>query len=317
MDKFISNDLVSIIMPAYNAANYIEESISSVRLQTHKNWELIIVDDGSTDDTAFKIKYFQIIDERIKYLYQKNKKQAAARNLGISKAKGEWIAFLDADDLWLSEKLELQLSVAANSIADLIFTQGYYLKGDGILEPYDSLKGTFNGKNLYSLLYKHNHIAILSVLLRRRVAISVAIFDERPEMQGCEDWDYWLQLTKKEIFFEGIENRLFKYRVHSLSTSKNLLQMHKAGLHTLCNNFNKQLITEEKIHQFENVLLQWLKFIIDYAFANRDLQLLESTLNNLRKLNISFKYTFLFYLTKLLGLKSVKWLKYLIYKVIY
>ena len=107
-NKFIDN-LVSIIMPAFNSARYICESIDSVLAQTYAEWELWVVDDGSTDNTAEVVKKFK--DRRIHYVKQAtNKGVAAARNLGIEKSRGRFLAFLDSDDIWLPEKLEKQLA---------------------------------------------------------------------------------------------------------------------------------------------------------------------------------------------------------------
>lgn len=104
------NELVSIIMPSYNTANYIEASIESVRHQTYENWELIIVDDCSTDNTDEKVRPF-LTDGRIRYLKnEQNSGAAISRNRALREARGKWIAFLDSDDLWLPEKLEKQVS---------------------------------------------------------------------------------------------------------------------------------------------------------------------------------------------------------------
>ena len=102
------NDLVSIIMPSYNTGRFIKESIESVLAQTYSNWELIIVDDCSTDNTDEIVAQFT--DERIKYLKNEvNSGAAVSRNRALREAKGKWIAFLDSDDLWLPEKLEKQI----------------------------------------------------------------------------------------------------------------------------------------------------------------------------------------------------------------
>lgn len=104
------NSMISIIMPSYNTANYIEASIESVRRQTYENWELIIVDDCSTDDTDEVVRPF-LSDRRIRYLKnEQNSGAAISRNRALREAKGKWIAFLDSDDLWLPEKLEEQVA---------------------------------------------------------------------------------------------------------------------------------------------------------------------------------------------------------------
>lgn len=100
--------LVSIVMPAYNAERYISEAINGVLSQTHENWELLITDDGSTDETATVVQAFR--DKRIMYFYQKNQGQSAARNTSLGRANGKYIAFLDADDIFLPQKLERQVA---------------------------------------------------------------------------------------------------------------------------------------------------------------------------------------------------------------
>ena len=103
------NDLVSIIMPSYNTAPYISETIQSVLNQTYQNWELIVVDDCSTDNTDQVVAYIK--DERIKYFKnEKNSGAAISRNRALRESKGRWIAFLDSDDLWMPEKLEKQIA---------------------------------------------------------------------------------------------------------------------------------------------------------------------------------------------------------------
>ena len=105
----MNEELVSIIMPSYNTAKYIAESIKSVQAQTYKNWELLIVDDCSSDDTDDVVRPF-LSDERIKYLKnEKNSGAALTRNKALREAKGKWIAFLDSDDLWHPNKLEKQI----------------------------------------------------------------------------------------------------------------------------------------------------------------------------------------------------------------
>src|SRR5215204_696893 len=103
--------LVSVIMPAYNAGRYIAESVRSVQAQTFGGWELVVVDDGSADDTGEVVRRFAAADARVRYVRRPNGGQAAARNTGLAEARAPFVAFLDADDLWLPEKLEAQLAV--------------------------------------------------------------------------------------------------------------------------------------------------------------------------------------------------------------
>ncbi len=116
------NDLVSIITPSYNTADFIEETIKSVLAQTYTNWEMIIVDDCSTDNTDEVVKPY-LEDGRIRYLKnEKNSGAAISRNYALREAKGRWIAFLDSDDLWMPEKLEKQIAFMANGGYDFSYT---------------------------------------------------------------------------------------------------------------------------------------------------------------------------------------------------
>ena len=121
----MSTPLVSVIVPAYNAEKFVAETIESVQAQTYTHWELIIVDDGSTDQTADIIKEYVIKDSRIQYCYQTNGRQGKARNYAISKAKGTLLAFIDADDLWHPQKLEKQIHIFEEyPQVDLVYTNG-------------------------------------------------------------------------------------------------------------------------------------------------------------------------------------------------
>ena len=123
------NDLVSIIMPTYNCGDYIEESIESVRAQTYQNWELVVVDDCSGDDTIKKVQQIQLFDKRI-HIYQNvfNSGAAYCRNAALNEAKGRWVAFLDSDDLWEPEKLEKQVRFMENN--DYTFSYTNYQEID-------------------------------------------------------------------------------------------------------------------------------------------------------------------------------------------
>lgn len=128
-------DLVSIIMPSYNTAEYIAESITSVQMQTYENWELIIVDDCSTDNTDEVVKKF-LSDSRIKYLKNDvNSGAAVSRNYALREAKGRWIAFLDSDDLWHPEKLEKQINFMLTTGYKFTYTD-YIIKQNGQWLPY-------------------------------------------------------------------------------------------------------------------------------------------------------------------------------------
>ena len=212
------DDLVSIIMPAYNAEKYIEEAIQSVLKQTYTNWELIIVNDCSTDKTEQIIKKYQEQDQRIRLCsLTKNQGVANARNTAIKNAVGRYLAFLDSDDIWLHEKLEKQIDFM--KVNNYVFTYHQYrhfassdkvgeiVKIPSQLDYKDALKG--------------NSIGCLTVCLDKS-KIKPFIMPA----QRHEDYIAWLNILKEnEIAAYGLQRDLGRYRVDSKdSVSANKLK---------------------------------------------------------------------------------------------
>lgn len=210
--------LVSIITPVYNAEQYLDQTIKSVLKQTYTDWELIIIDDCSTDKSSQILKAFLEDDTRIKLFSQeKNCGVAYSRNLGIEMAKGKYITFLDSDDLWDYTKLEVQLAKLKQN--DYALCYSAYRKIDSknkIIAKHVPVKE--NGISYFELL-KHNEIGFLT-----------AIYDvEKIGKQefikvGHEDYVYWLEILKKGFKAYGINEVLASYRVHSGSISSNKLK---------------------------------------------------------------------------------------------
>src|SRR5258705_4662408 len=121
----MTTDPVSVIMPAFNAEKFIKDAIISVTRQTYPHWELIVIDDGSTDSTAAIVKEYASLDDRIKYVHQENAGQGQARNHGLKVAKGHYVAFLDADDQWLPEMLLTLVITIFRHKADIVFFDCY------------------------------------------------------------------------------------------------------------------------------------------------------------------------------------------------
>jgi teichuronic acid biosynthesis glycosyltransferase TuaG len=249
---------VSVIMPAFNAELYIEEAIRSVIDQTFQNWELIIINDGSTDATRAIADRYVLKDDRIKLINQQNKKQATARNTGITIANGDWIAFLDADDLWVPVKLEKQLQmIQAYPKAGVIFSDGYIFS-EGINEntSYGTVAGLFEANEMYKLEYQGNYIPVLSVLFNKKHLNEIGPFDENPFIQGCEDWDYWLRLAINGVSFFGMEEKLFYYRKHASNMSNDNQLMIFAKATVFIKNLRKELLPSneiKKINAFINL----------------------------------------------------------------
>jgi teichuronic acid biosynthesis glycosyltransferase TuaG len=221
------SDLVSIITPVYNCVAYLSETVKSVQEQSHSNWELLLVDDGSKDGSAELVDQLAREDSRIKAFHQSNAKQGKARNNGISHAQGEWIAFLDADDLWASNKLSLQLSKTLEAKVDLSFTDGFICLGNnmkfrefrfGVIDKY------YQGNNAILEFHEQNRIPTSSVLVKKSVLLEVGGFPEKLEIQNCEDYLLWVTLLTKGKMFLGIAKPLLFYRVHDDSSTSTELK---------------------------------------------------------------------------------------------
>lgn len=217
---------VSIIMPAYNASRYIEEAITSVLSQTFTDWELLILDDGSSDETRSISQTYADRDPRILCLpNEQNLGVAQTRNRGVSLARGQWIAFLDSDDRWEPEKLQLQLETAHRQHADFLFTGSAFM--DENSRPLDYVL-TVPEQISYHRLLHQNLISCSSVLIKKD------LIRDYPMRHGDilhEDFAVWLQILRdKQICACGVNKPLLVYRVSSASKSGNKI---KAGLMTL------------------------------------------------------------------------------------
>jgi len=208
---------VSIVIPAYNAMNYLPDTVDNLLKQTYDYFEVIIVNDGSSDNIE---KWFsQIQDERIKLISQQNQGAGIARNTGIVNAKGEYIAFLDTDDIWEPTKLEKQVNVLEeNPQVGLVYTWVEYVNETG-QSTGRILKHQTEG-NVWEKLIECNLIECGSVaMIRRSCFDDVGIFDKSLS-SFVEDWDMWLRIASR-FSFKVVKEVLVYYRQHSNSGSKN------------------------------------------------------------------------------------------------
>lgn len=209
-------------MPAYNAGKYIGESISSVLKQTYTNWELIVVDDGSADNTASIVNEFIKNDPRIIYFSQNRGRQGKARNLAITNSKGYYLAFLDADDIWVENKLQLQLDILkSRPEIELICSQGYKLYSDGRTEEFYTTIKEWDWVTDSETFINLNQVAILSAVVKKQAVIDTGLFTEKPDIQNTEDYHLWLRLLQKGYRFLSIPDFLFYYRLHESQSTYN------------------------------------------------------------------------------------------------
>ena len=222
--------LVSVIIPTHNYGALIGETLKSLQRQTLPQWECVVVDDGSTDDTAEVVAGFARRDPRISYVVQPNQRQAVARNTGLARARGRYLQFLDADDLLEPLKLERQVEfLEAHPEVDIVYGGVRFFHTERPGERLHSMFGenrpwmpevSGRGREVLLPLLRVNIMVINSPLVRREVIDDVGPFD--PALPPVEDWDYWIRcaLAGKRFEFRDFEGTLALVRSHPASTSR-------------------------------------------------------------------------------------------------
>lgn len=248
-----SQELVSIIMPAYNAEKTLAQAVSSALSQTYDHFELLIIDDCSTDSTSALAHSFT--DSRIRVLTNsKNSGACHTRHNGAAQARGQWLAFLDSDDIWSPDKLEKQLKVQKERNADLIFTGSSFINADG--SPKDWLLHVPETIG-YRKLLKQNLISNSSVLVRREKYLECECL--RDDLH--EDFVCWLRLLKGGALACGIDEPLLIYRLSPTSKSGNKLKAAKmnwrayraAGLHIHDAAWNMVFYTINSLRKYRHL----------------------------------------------------------------
>ena len=226
-----SNDrgpLVSVIIPAYNAERFIGQTLESVLAQTYANFEVLVVDDGSTDETVALVHSYAAQDSRIKLQQQANAGVAAARNAGIQAATGELLAPLDADDLWYPHHLQQQVQCFLRSPVSV----GVVYSWSVDIDEQDRLTGGMRAAEISGDVYKtlvcHNFLGNASATMMRRSCLEqVGNYDitlRARHGQGCEDWDLYLRMAER-FQFQAVSTFSVGYRKCQDSMSKNYDQM--------------------------------------------------------------------------------------------
>ncbi|MGE5795669.1 MAG: glycosyltransferase family 2 protein [Ignavibacteria bacterium] len=209
------NPLISVVITSFNSEKFIEEAVISVLNQTFQNFEIIVVDDQSTDKTAEIVREFSAKDSRIKfYSISHSGKPSTVRNYGIAKAKGEYIAFLDGDDVWEKYKLEEQFnSIQKNQDAVLVYSASITF-GANIFSPYYEVLPLLHkaARNKNDLIQKGNSIPLSTVLVSKKYLDMAGGFDEDPELK-IEDFDLWLRLGEFGYFIFLPHIHAY-YRIH-------------------------------------------------------------------------------------------------------
>ncbi|MEM5782486.1 MAG: glycosyltransferase [Candidatus Aenigmatarchaeota archaeon] len=195
-----NNPIVSVIIPTFNRKNLISRAVRSVLNQTYKNFELIIIDDGSIDNTQEVIIRFQKNEPRIKYFYQENKGWPSALNKGLSIATGQYIAFLDSDDEWFDNKLEKQIEVF-NKFPNvgLVSCWAYKICDEKNKKIYKTYNRILNKKKWCLFWKKGGIISLSTVIVKMKAINTIGKFDEN--LKSCADLDFYMRLIKNYDFY--------------------------------------------------------------------------------------------------------------------
>ena len=228
----MKEDLVSIITPVFNSELHLKTCIQSIIKQKYKNWELIIVDDFSDDNSKSVIQYYSSKDKRITPIFlEKNVGAGVARNLAIKKSKGRFIAFLDSDDYWSELKLFKQINFMLDRNIEFCF--GSYFKLDNNDEPYVII--TPPAKIGAKWLKFNNYIKTLTVIYDTRRIGKIYMSNERKR----QDWAMWLNLLEKTKYAYSQDEALAYYRTSNESLSKNKIKLLKANYNFYENYYKK------------------------------------------------------------------------------
>lgn len=214
--------LISVIMPNHNGSAYIGEAIASVRAQTHQAWELWVVDDASTDQSPDLIRQIAAQDARIRpLLLERNIGAANARNRALERAEGQYVAFLDSDDVWLPQKLEAQLALMRKNDAAISFTSFETISPSGAVQTRDVCKAPYF---TYAHLLGHHRMMTSSIMIDQHQIHAPLRF---PERKRREDYFLWMSLLRGGVKAYGTEQILLRYRHVPASKSANKLRCAK------------------------------------------------------------------------------------------
>ena len=215
--------LLSVIIPTYNRADYIALTIESVLKQTYDNIEVIVIDDGSTDNTAQVVKPFA---RKVRYVLQANAERGASRNHGLRLAKGKYIAFLDSDDLWLPDKAAAGIHfLERNPEVGLLCTDALQINGSG--KETGTLRAHGMSGRVTGRLLQKNFVIMPTHLARTSVVREIGGFREERELSGSEDWEMWVRLSiVADVAY--IPEITAKYRVHTANTMSSAAGMQRS-----------------------------------------------------------------------------------------
>lgn len=254
--------LVSVVIPTHNRGDLITETIESVLTQSYGNIEIIVVDNGSTDDTEEVIK--KINAANLQYIKQENSGgPAGPRNTGVRMSRGEYVAFLDSDDIWLGDKIKRQVEIFEKMPeVGLVFCQCRFFGKQYREKTIYPAKG-YSGY-VFDEIIKGNFVPTVSVICRRTALMETGAFDESIKLRAFEDYELWMRLAYKYHFY-FINEPLCLFRMHAqniLGTDN--LKSHLGAFRALCSAVNKIDFSEDQLkraagHHYLTTAMAWLE----------------------------------------------------------
>jgi glycosyltransferase involved in cell wall biosynthesis len=216
--------LVSVIIPVYNRASLVERTIDSALNQTYANVEIVVIDDGSTDETPLVLaRYAELYPSQVRVIRQANAGQVVARNKGIAVARGEYMAFLDSDDTWHPTKLARQLPLFKNGVG-LVYSSIFEVDDDDRVLRAVPCEPNMRGY-IYESLLVRNRMTGGSVVVTREALGQTGVFDT--QLRAAENWDLWIRIAEK-FAVDYVDEPLINYRVHDSNMSRDESRMREA-----------------------------------------------------------------------------------------
>lgn len=286
---------VSVIIPTYNREQYLSDAIDSVIEQTFSDYEIIVVDDGSTDNTKEVLRKY---NGKIRYFFQKNNGPSAARNMGLKQALGEYVAFLDSDDIWFTDYLEENINLLEKCY-DLAMTDNYvdiYTENKKLLRRNYKDRENYlgNESKLYEILFQRFQNGFsggIGIVIKKSCFSEIGLFDEN--LKILEDWDLWLRIALKRLKIGYIQHPLFIYRRHPITLCRDKKNI-KLKLYNIYSAFKKNKKQALKVNR--NLVKNYAETLwmigVESLINNIDLLfgikcLLESQLHHFKIANIS------------------------------
>lgn len=245
--KVVAAPRVSVVIPAYNIAAYVADTLASVFAQTYQSFEVLLINDGSTDTPELEIAIEPFRDSLV-YVKKANGGASSARNVGVRLAAGETVAFLDGDDLWLPEFLDSQLQFLEKTGFEMVYADAL-LFGDvtTVNQTYMQSSASIGAVTAESLLGWTSHVITSGTVVRRDKLIAAGLFDESPTWMRAQDFEMWFRLLKNNVRIGYQTEVLLKYRVRAGSLTGNHIEQAERNLNVLAGIKTKYQLTPQEL----------------------------------------------------------------------